>query len=56
MVDKGDDPGDILMKEGIFRIFKDGDDLAKNTTWNYSDTRSVSSYNINDYTIYSAVK
>lgn len=34
MVEKGADPNNYLMKEGIFRIFKDQDGLSVLTTWN----------------------
>lgn len=33
MVEKGSDPSDELMEEGVFRVFKDKDELAKNTSW-----------------------
>lgn len=33
MVDKGSDPNNKLMKVGVFRVFKDQDDLARNTSW-----------------------
>jgi len=33
MLEKGDDPNEYLMKEGVFRVFKDGDSLAVNSTW-----------------------
>lgn len=40
MVDKGEDPSNKLMEEGVFRIFKDQDGLSVNTTWNASDAKS----------------
>lgn len=33
MVEKGDDPNNELMKEGVFRVFKDQDGLSINTSW-----------------------
>ena len=33
MVEKGDDPNHIVMEEGYFRVFNDGDGLSVNTTW-----------------------
>lgn len=33
MIEKGSDPDNLLMKEGVFRVFKDADGLAANTTW-----------------------
>lgn len=33
MVEKGNDPTGILMNEGVFRVFKDQDGLARNTSW-----------------------
>ncbi len=33
MVEKGEDPNNHLMKEGVFRIFKDSDGLAVNYDW-----------------------
>lgn len=34
MVEKGADPDGVLMEEGVFRVFKDSDNLSANTTWN----------------------
>ena len=45
MVKKGSDPGNSLMDEGVYRVFKDGDGLSVPTTWNRSNapgTRSSS--------------
>ena len=46
MVEKGDDPSNRLMREGVFRIFKDEDGLCINTEWtadySYGGTRSFS--------------
>lgn len=36
MVEKGDDPNNILMKEGVFRVFKDQDGLAVNSNYSFS--------------------
>ena len=33
MVEKGDDPENIIMNAGDFRVFKDGDNWAEITTW-----------------------
>lgn len=33
MVEKGDDPNGYLMEEGVYRVFKDQDGTAVNTTW-----------------------
>ena len=33
MVEKGEDPENKLMKEGVFRVFHDQDGLAVNATW-----------------------
>jgi hypothetical protein len=33
MVDKGDDPSNLLMAEGVYRVFNDGDGLAEATSW-----------------------
>lgn len=33
MVEKGSDPEHKLMAEGVFRVFKDRDELAQNTNW-----------------------
>ena len=33
MVDKGNDPKPTLMAKGVYRVFKDGDELASTATW-----------------------
>ncbi len=33
MVDKGDDPENYLMDKGVYRVFKDEDGLAVNSSW-----------------------
>ena len=33
MVDKGDDPENKLMGEGVFRVLKDGNDISEYATW-----------------------
>lgn len=33
MVEKGSDPSHILMDEGVFRVFEDGDGLSQYATW-----------------------
>lgn len=35
MVEKGPDPNDRLMKEGVFRVFKDKDGLAANSSYTF---------------------
>ena len=37
MVDDGGDPNDDLMEEGVFRVFRDGDELCDNITWTWGD-------------------
>ena len=41
MVEKGDDPEGILMEEGVFRVFKDGDEISYYTSWPVEDTRTA---------------
>lgn len=41
MVEKNDPEG-ILMKEGVFRVFKDEDGLSENTNWYAAATRALS--------------
>ena len=41
MVEKGDDPEGILMEEGVFRVFKDGDEISYYTSWPVVDTRTA---------------
>lgn len=42
MVEKGDDPDNLLMQEGVFRVFQDKDGLAENATWpSMSNTRAT---------------
>ena len=33
MLDKGDDPKSVLMKKGVYRVFKDGDGTSTTTSW-----------------------
>lgn len=40
MVEKGDDPEGILMEEGVFRVFKDGDEISYYTSWPAEETRA----------------
>lgn len=41
MIEKGSDPNGKLMKEGVFRVFKDQDGVAVNSNWSRSaDNRS----------------
>ena len=39
MVEKGDDPEGILMKEGVFRVFQDKDGMSYSDTWPITETR-----------------
>ena len=39
MVEKGDDPENKLMKEGVFRVFQDRDGMSYSDTWPISETR-----------------
>lgn len=39
MVEKGDDPEGIKMKEGVFRVFQDKDGMSYSDTWPISETR-----------------
>ena len=41
MVEKGDDPEDVLMEEGVFRVFKDQDGMAYLTSWPLEGTRAA---------------
>ena len=41
MVEKGDDPEGEVMEEGIFRVFKDGDEISYYTSWPVEDTRTA---------------
>ena len=38
MVEKGNDPTNKLMEEGVFRVFKDSDDFSEETPWEHGDT------------------
>lgn len=33
LLDKGDDPQSVLMKKGVYRVFKDGDGSSTTTSW-----------------------
>ncbi|MCM1029107.1 MAG: DUF4988 domain-containing protein [Pseudoflavonifractor sp.] len=35
MVDKGNDPSNLLMKKGVFRVFKDSDGMAENAQFSF---------------------
>lgn len=49
MVEKGDDPNDYLMDEGVFRVFKDSDGLSVNTSFDESYlTRAAVNALLND--------
>lgn len=41
MVEKGDDPEGILMEEGVFRVFKDRDEISYYTSWPAEETRAA---------------
>lgn len=36
MVEKGSDPSNLLMREGVFRVFKDGDYISEPCSWLYN--------------------
>lgn len=38
MVKKGSDPKNTLMKEGVYRVFKDGDGISTTTSWNKNNS------------------
>ncbi|MBR2359577.1 MAG: fimbrillin family protein [Bacteroidaceae bacterium] len=40
MVEKGDDPENVLMEEGIFRVFQDQDGISSPTVWPGDETRA----------------
>ena len=40
LVEKGDDPENKLMKEGVFRVFQDKDGMSYSDTWPISETRA----------------
>lgn len=42
MVEKGDDPDKKLMDVGVFRIFKDGDNVSQPTTWDRASLKRKS--------------
>lgn len=60
MLDKGADPDKKLMDVNAYRIFKDGDDLAANTTWaTASKVKSIqisANQGLTKYSIYQSNK
>ncbi len=52
MVEKGYDPNGIIMKEGVFRVFKDEDALAENYSWVRSMTSTSANPDLTDITNY----
>lgn len=58
MVEKGADPQGLLMKEGVFRVFEDGDYISSPITWSHSSkAKLVTPFKSSDeYSIYSAFK
>lgn len=58
MVEKGADPQGLLMKEGVFRVFEDGDYISSPITWSHSSKAKAFAPFKSDgeYTIYSAFK
>lgn len=56
MVDKGDDPDGLLMKEGVFRVFKDKDGMSVNTTWAGARSADIDVNGENYYSVFSSVK
>lgn len=41
MVDKGDDPEEMIINKGDFRVFKDGDDWAEKTHWSFTRSPQI---------------
>lgn len=56
MVEKGDDPDGLLMKEGVFRVFKDEDGMSVNTTWAGARSADIDVNGENYYSVFSSVK
>lgn len=60
MLAKGDDPDKKLMDVNAYRIFKDGDDLASNTTWTTASKVKSINVSVNQgltkYSIYQSSK
>jgi len=60
MLDKGADPDEMLMDVNAYRIFKDGDDLASNTTWDAASKaksiKTLINQNFTKYSIYQSNK
>lgn len=58
LVDKGSDPSNKLMKKGVFRVFEDGDKLAKKTNWThgYSSAKKMTKSNESGLSIFSNVR
>lgn len=55
MVEKGNDPDNELMKEGVFRVFKDKDGLSVNTTWTKSRSANIKVDGKNYYSVFKSV-
>lgn len=55
MVEKGNDPDNELMKEGVFRVFKDKDGLSVNTTWTKSRSANIKVDGENYYSVFKSV-
>ena len=56
MVEKGYDPDDELMEEGVFRVFKDKDGLSVNTSWTRSRSSNIEVNSRNYYSVFSNMK
>lgn len=41
MVDKGDDPEEMIINKGDFRVFKDGDNWAEKTHWSFTRSPQI---------------
>ena len=56
LVEKGYDPENKLMEEGVFRVFKDKDGLSVNTSWTRSRSSNIEVNSRNYYSIFSNMK
>ena len=56
MVEKGYDPDNDLMQEGVFRVFKDKDGLSVNTSWTRSRNANIEVNSKNYYSVFSNMK
>ena len=56
LVEKGYDPENKLMEEGVFRVFKDKDGLSVNTSWTRSRSSNIEVNSRNYYSVFSNMK